>query len=323
MRISSALQQKLVVMSETSYQLKIASSCELLNNATFVHWNVRNDVGSEYLTKIRLFIVNSRIRFFLRSLGFLITSETLVICDFRSLVQMTIAFTAVVLRKKVILSEDGLISNIADMYGYRFENVNDGGVRGFKKYLLNYMSRIYEKSERITTQPEFFQYIRPNHDFYISKIEETNVKAGLSLKNPRVDSKTLVFIGQYLHVMGIRQTELVRVLKELRRALPDYERFIYSPHPRDLALSKEEVLNLGWELSGSISKISRSASYDAVTFTSTGLLSDIFDGAKMFLIELSTLDFFMEDNRSGQLRAQNTLKNILKAKKARVDVLSF
>lgn len=299
---------KTLCLSETYYQYSVTKNCIKIDNQTHIVWNARKE--NSFDSADVSYLVRGRIGFFFISIFQLFYHQQLVIGDFRSLIQQCVLITALILRKKVILGEDGLIANIADFYHFDVNAIRDGGIRPFKLVLLKLLRPFLKMSSRITTQPEFVSRVNPNVEVFPSFLFSDT---GYVTEEGDVGQKKLVFVGQYIPALGVKNEEVIKILDFINSSFSHiYGSIYFSPHPRGSGKLTEYAKKLGWNISGSIEVcIAQLMPFDLASVSSTCLIDPRFDNCAKFVIDVDSLAFSAEWLRDAQSRCQNVMMEIV------------
>lgn len=320
-------QGKVLAVTETYYQFNVATSCKELQPSVVVHWDNRRDyhanVGDNSEKTSITHVCSDRSAYRKEALAQLKSSQTVIIGDFRSGVQLLVIFWAILLRKQVVLSEDGIIANIADLYDYSPKYINDGGVRSYKLFFLTLLRPFFRSCDRITVHPKFLESVGKSRRVLSASLGE-------SVNLPKVfksdNDKRLLFVGQVYSLMGLNSRDILKHLKQLADSLEgEYDQFLYSGHPKDSSLSHEEVLAAGWTLVGSLDSLKLNLSsirYDLVGITSTSLVADYECVEKVMLLDARHMENKSSQSLFDIIKTQQVIQKIAQSENKVVSYLA-
>lgn len=301
-------------VTETFYQYQVVNGCRYFSEAYHIGWNVRNDFP--FSENKRVHIVKTRLGFMLSSLRALMKSDSIIIGDFRSTIQLMLIYLAFFFRKNIVLSEDGIISNIADCYHFEPGALDDGGVRRWKLPFIAAIAKRLDRCDRITTEPEFLKALRKPIQVYASTPQRETATSPNSNVAEEDEVRVLIFAGQYLPIIKVNFQVMLENLSTLSNRYPQkYERLIYARHPRDSQQQSKEIDAIGWENAGSFDQVINQFSSVAIaSINSTCLLKRDGRIKERILLEISTLLFPDPGVRRTQYRVQSVIKKILRSR---------
>lgn len=258
-------------VTETNYQLEVVKGANL--NIYKIHWDSRSDIDSRLIDDEDISVVNGRLSFLLVAVKKLMTADVVVVGDFRSTVQLLIILMARVLQRKIILSEDGLIAQVADKYNFRFSAINDPGIRFWKILILVPLSSWLNKLGRLTTTPDYLKFLgKENLIFDTSKPNDITINEFSDRKN------SLLYLGSNFTNLGITIENIISSSESLSNNYRGFDNYIFILHPADPANTtlKNELQRRGWKVHVGLSELSAGFYGLIAYYNSTAVLSNSY-----------------------------------------------
>lgn len=300
-----------VAFTETKYQYDVIANCADLTPDVIFHWSVRDFLEP---TKKNVIEVPKILHFIIKGLLAIPCNKTIIIGDFRSFSQYLFILYSLILRKNIVLSEDGLFSHIADLYNFQSYVFDDGGVRRCKKPFFKILRKRLNGFDRITTQPKFLLNLNKPISIYNSRLVGDD--AGSTLSHVLKCNQTIIFVGQPLNILGIDENAFYEKLDQYYfEFIEKYSKLIYSLHPKeDVNLAASMLTKWNVERRSVDEFRENGEAFDIVGINSTVLIDERNSCNQTFYFDISKLEFINGKRKKPQMLVQKTLLEIAKSK---------
>lgn len=269
---------KVVAIVETKYHEYVIKNSLL--SCTFIRLNKNKKLGRFY-----------------EILSVIYSSDIVIISDFRSAMPFIYMLLSIIIRKKIVLSDDGLVSHNLDKNNYSFSSLNDGTVGKFKLFILSFFLKYISTFDRISAYPKYTKSL--GKTIFNEVLEKSR------FRNIEKVNKML-FIGQNPFTMGMLTKDYLEILDYIALKFKNLDLY-YSPHP---TFMPESIHNC-WNVIGPSSSIKENDFSHVSSINSTGCIDFGLSGSKCFLPSLNHLSFKKDFLLHSHIDSQDTIINIL------------
>jgi len=269
---------KVVAIVETKYHESVIKNSSL--SCTFIRLNTTKNLSRFY-----------------EILSVIYSSDIVIISDFRSARPFIYMLLSVILRKKIVLSDDGLVSHNLDKNNYSFSSLNDGTVGKFKLIILSFFLKYISTFDRISAYPN---YTKSLGKIVLNKVSEKSRFTNIEKVNK------MLFIGQNPITMGLLPKDYLQILDDIALKFKHLDLY-YSPHP---TFMPESILD-PWNVIGPSSSIKKNDFSHVSSINSTGCIDFGLSGSKCFFPSLNNVSFKKDSLINSHTDSQDTIINIL------------
>ena len=298
-----------VSLTETNYQFSVVSSSDV--DALMVHWDAHRD-NSIVAEQGQVIVCKGRCSFLFTAFVSVMFADVVIIGDFRSAIQALIVCLCFFSRKKVVLAEDGLISQVADKYEYSFDAINDGGLRAWKGIYLKRLQKRLASSPRITTTPKYLRQLGKSHLIYGVSLAADSAVATQRQKFP----DTVLFVGSNYSALGITNAAIFDKCEVFKKKFARYKNYSYVLHPRqsEADMVAERLSELGWNVYIGMQSVPEGEYGSVATINSTGVLSSAILAELYVLVRIERYVLLSSSVLSAQRKVRVVLTELLNCK---------